>query len=75
MKKLNEIDQMAEEHWEYVERVIEWTLKLKDASEEEIERTIDFARNIYIPAMVHGYKHALQDFQLSETEKGEENKK
>jgi hypothetical protein len=52
-------DGEAEEHWDYVEHVIEWTLKLKSVDDEEIARLLDFARNIYIPALIHGFKHGI----------------
>lgn len=62
-------DKLAEEHWEFTANVIEWTLKLKGTEEEEIARLIDFARNLYIPAMVHGYKHAVADLSVQKDAK------
>lgn len=50
-------DRLAEDHWDYTQHIIEWTLKLKSVDEEEIARLIDFARNLYIPAFIHGFKH------------------
>jgi hypothetical protein len=56
-------EQLAQEHWDFTENVIEYTLKLKGAEEEEIAKLIDFARNLYIPAIIHGYKHAQEDLK------------
>jgi len=53
-------DREAEDHWDYTAHIIEWTLRLKGVDDEEIARLLDFARNIYIPAMLHGFKHGRQ---------------
>lgn len=53
----NEIDRLAQEHWEYTKQVIERTMKLCGKEEEEIAHILDFAHNLYIPAMIHGWKH------------------
>jgi hypothetical protein len=58
-------EQLAQEHWDYTENVIRYTLLYKGVTEEEIEHLIDFARNLYIPAIIHGYKHAQEDLALS----------
>ena len=57
-------EQIAQEHWDYLENVIVYTLKLKGTEDDEIDRLIDFARIIYIPAIIHGYKHAEEELSV-----------
>jgi len=47
--------QLANEHWEYIEKV------LRTAGEtEEVIRKIKFH---YITAFIHGYKHAVEEIE------------
>lgn len=54
---------LAENHWDYVKGVIE----NENAGTHEITMTvIDYLRTIeyhYKTAMIHGYKHGVQDAQ------------
>jgi hypothetical protein len=53
----------AEKHWQYVKSVIEQHNKNLDSA------IIDIIGFHYITAMVHGYKHGIQDNQEVELTK------
>jgi hypothetical protein len=58
-----EFREEAEKHWQVIETL------LKNYTEEENKTTVSMAccRLLYIEAMVHGYKHAKQDFIAQQT--------
>ena len=57
MKQLSEVRKLANDHFEYISKVL--------AIHGESKETIDKIKFHYIEAMVHGYKHALDDYELS----------
>jgi len=52
----------AEQHWDYVRRVLE--------VHGEDDRTIAIIGHHYIEAFNHGYKHGMQDERKEEVQKG-----
>ena len=51
-------EKLASEHWGYVEKLL--------AVHKIPENTIELVGHHYISAMVHGYKHAIEDEQRKE---------
>ena len=57
MKDDETVRKLAESHWEYIEKVLK--------AHNENDDTISKIRFHYIEAMVHGYKHAIEDWSLA----------
>lgn len=53
--ELPEVKKLAEEHWNYIEELLK-THNQYDSEESEVYKFH------YISAFVHGYRHAMQDF-------------
>jgi hypothetical protein len=57
IKDEKQIRELAYDHFDYISKVLE--------THGETPETIAKIRFHYIEAMVHGYKHALEDYELS----------
>ena len=52
-------NQLAEEHWDYIQCVLEW--------HDVDSKTIFNIGNHYRAALIHGYKHAIEDMETKLT--------
>jgi len=62
---------LAEEHWGYVEGLIELILKGEQKAVFSVskEYLMELLKFQYIEAFIHGYKHGVEDFPWQEEEK------
>ena len=56
-RKPEEIRALAKNHWNYIEGI----LKVHGEDDDTLQKL----RYHYIESMIHGYKHAIEDWELS----------
>jgi hypothetical protein len=58
----------ARKHWEYTRKILESSMRnYAGVYGLELVGTLAMCETIYIEAMIHGYKHALEKLSVDET--------
>ena len=58
---LEEVRRLAEDHWKYTSELIVHVLRIYNIKMDE--ELLEILRFLYVEAMIHGYKHGIEDMK------------